>query len=253
MAYDFGGQPWQSRPRGKYWLPKEFHGWPDVEAAGLSAIGLFIQSGVWAAAFDTDLITRKHVRQYRDLADRLVDVGLWLADGKDYRARQMADLRAGRGKPGLIMRLDRLVYDAVFQHGAGPTGLWALAARWSLNTDTPGFVPTEVARQLGTAKLVGRLWESGLWLLSERGFRMSYGDGIYRRWALARDDERPDIPAALRQAIYARDGHRCLGCGSVEGLTLDHIVPWSWGGPDTEENLRVLCRPCNSSKGARLE
>ena len=103
MAYDFGGQPWQSRPRGKYWLPKEFHGWPDVEAAGLSAIGLFIQSGVWAAAFDTDLITRKHVRQYRDLADRLVDVGLWLADGKDYRLaaimRDIADLVEARRRP----------------------------------------------------------------------------------------------------------------------------------------------------------
>ena len=28
-------------------------------------------------------------------------------------------------------------------------------------------------------------------------------------------------------------------------LHLDHIVPWSAGGPDTSENLRLLCEPHN--------
>ncbi len=39
---------------------------------------------------------------------------------------------------------------------------------------------------------------------------------------------------------------------STGDLSLDHIYPWSLGGPDTVENLRVLCRSCNSRKGANV-
>ena len=60
---------------------------------------------------------------------------------------------------------------------------------------------------------------------------------------------RPPIPAAVRTAVYERDLYRCVTCGTHLDLTLDHIVPWSKGGPDTVENLQTMCRPCNSSKG----
>jgi len=63
---------------------------------------------------------------------------------------------------------------------------------------------------------------------------------------------RKAIPRALRQAIYDRDGHLCLHCGTTERLSLDHIIPWSKGGPDTYENLQTLCRSCNSRKHARV-
>lgn len=62
---------------------------------------------------------------------------------------------------------------------------------------------------------------------------------------------RAHIPASLRQAVYARDGRRCLHCGADEHLSLDHIVPWSKGGRDDLTNLQTLCRSCNSSKGDR--
>lgn len=65
-------------------------------------------------------------------------------------------------------------------------------------------------------------------------------------------DSRPYIPVALRTFVYDRDGWRCQECGTTEDLSLDHIYPWSLGGPDTEENLRTLCRSCNSRKGARV-
>lgn len=64
---------------------------------------------------------------------------------------------------------------------------------------------------------------------------------------------RAAIPDALRELVFKRDGHACVRCGATEDLTLDHIHLWSLGGPDTEANLRVLCRSCNSSKGDRVQ
>jgi 5-methylcytosine-specific restriction endonuclease McrA len=42
-----------------------------------------------------------------------------------------------------------------------------------------------------------------------------------------------------------------LGSPSNEG-TIDHIIPVSRGGTNDVDNLRLLCRSCNSKKGARL-
>lgn len=64
--------------------------------------------------------------------------------------------------------------------------------------------------------------------------------------------DRAWISPGLRQAVFARDGWRCLHCGTDQNLTLDHIHPWSLGGPDTLANLQTLCRSCNSTKGARV-
>jgi 5-methylcytosine-specific restriction endonuclease McrA len=55
----------------------------------------------------------------------------------------------------------------------------------------------------------------------------------------------------LRLAVFHRDGHACVRCKSKENLTMDHIVPVKLGGSDDIENLQALCKPCNSSKGAR--
>lgn len=64
---------------------------------------------------------------------------------------------------------------------------------------------------------------------------------------------RAPISTGVRDFVFDRDGHACRLCDATEDLTLDHIHPWSLGGPDTPENLRVLCRPCNSSKGDRVQ
>lgn len=63
---------------------------------------------------------------------------------------------------------------------------------------------------------------------------------------------RPVIPAPVRTAVYDRDGWRCRQCGASDPLSLDHIFPYSRGGTDAMENLQTLCRPCNSSKGAKI-
>lgn len=60
------------------------------------------------------------------------------------------------------------------------------------------------------------------------------------------------VPRALRDAVFARDGRICADCGSTEDLTLDHKHPQARGGKHTPDNLRVLCRTCNSRKGATV-
>ena len=56
-----------------------------------------------------------------------------------------------------------------------------------------------------------------------------------------------------RRALFARDGWRCVYCGTASGrLTLDHVVPRSRGGTSVWENVVTACAPCNLSKGDRL-
>ena len=56
-----------------------------------------------------------------------------------------------------------------------------------------------------------------------------------------------------RRALFARDGWKCVYCGTASGrLTLDHVVPRSRGGDSVWENVVTSCAPCNLRKGNRL-
>ena len=58
---------------------------------------------------------------------------------------------------------------------------------------------------------------------------------------------------ALRRQVRARDGGVCVLCGSTEHPQVDHIKPrhrYPHLALDPD-NCQVLCRSCNSSKGAR--
>jgi 5-methylcytosine-specific restriction endonuclease McrA len=72
---------------------------------------------------------------------------------------------------------------------------------------------------------------------------------------------RQPIPPAVRAAVWVKCGGRCMRCRlsdedcmamTGQHLQYDHIIPWSRGGPDTEDNLQLLCPPCNRAKGASL-
>lgn len=58
-----------------------------------------------------------------------------------------------------------------------------------------------------------------------------------------------DVSKDRRAAVFERDGNACLACGATHSLSLDHIVPLSKGGDNSDDNLQTLCHSCNSSKG----
>lgn len=72
------------------------------------------------------------------------------------------------------------------------------------------------------------------------------------RHPVIRTGARRPIPWPVRLAVYLRDGNRCQLCGQWVrhggSANLDHIVPWSAGGPDITANLRLLCVPCNEAR-----
>ena len=51
-----------------------------------------------------------------------------------------------------------------------------------------------------------------------------------------------------RKSIFKRDKHRCMKCGGVSDLTVDHIIPKALGGDNTNYNLQTLCLSCNRQK-----
>ena len=69
--------------------------------------------------------------------------------------------------------------------------------------------------------------------------------------ARAKVNSRKPIGPALRLAVYKADGYQCVVCKSNEDLEVDHIIPVIHGGTNARENLQTLCKPCNTSKGAK--
>ncbi len=65
------------------------------------------------------------------------------------------------------------------------------------------------------------------------------------------------ITKTRRLAVYMRDGFACQRCNrdlrkaSPAEVQLDHLIPRSKGGSDHECNLVMICRSCNSSRGAK--
>lgn len=65
-------------------------------------------------------------------------------------------------------------------------------------------------------------------------------------------NKRPPIPKELVDAIWNRDGGKCVYCDSTENIHLDHIIPFSKGGATCLENLQLLCQKCNLEKSNKI-
>ena len=66
------------------------------------------------------------------------------------------------------------------------------------------------------------------------------------------DEPKRPIPREIVDAVYKRDGGRCVYCGSTQNLQLDHIIPFSKGGATTLENMQLLCQKCNVEKSNKI-
>lgn len=130
------------------------------------------------------------------------------------------------------------------------------AVCWCVRNGTQGNVGRDELRLITPLrqprKHVSTLVEQGLWITVQSGWVIPQADPRFDWWTVERDDYRRKIPQDVRRLVYERDEFCCVICGSTDDLTLDHIYPWLLGGSDTEDNLRTLCRSCNSRKGARV-
>jgi hypothetical protein len=92
--------------------------------------------------------------------------------------------------------------------------------------------------------------EAGLDLLLARDAKRH---GLVDRPQKARRPAKPDhIPAAVKRAVYVRDGGKCQYrlasgevCGGTRRLQYDHVTPRALGGPSTVDNVRLVCASHN--------
>lgn len=54
-----------------------------------------------------------------------------------------------------------------------------------------------------------------------------------------------DIPKKVKEAVWKRDGEKCVLCGNVEAMPNAHFVPRSKGGLGIEQNIVTLCSGCH--------
>lgn len=119
----------------------------------------------------------------------------------------------------------------------GDRTFWRHAGRW--HSDNEGL-----AQEAVYALLVTRA--------------MRQNDHVNRAMAVAAMSQVPvpaqrgSVPADVKQLVWKRDGGACRACGSGVELQYDHVIPVSLGGGSTEDNLQILCGPCNRRKGAGI-
>lgn len=77
------------------------------------------------------------------------------------------------------------------------------------------------------------------------------GVAIFRAKAANQNAEQVGAPGKLTgQDVFdvLEKYPLCLNCGTMDNLSIDHVVPLAAGGPNTPDNLQVLCVSCNSIK-----
>lgn len=54
-----------------------------------------------------------------------------------------------------------------------------------------------------------------------------------------------DISERVRKTVYDRDSHKCIICGSRNGIPNAHYLRRSQGGLGVEQNIVTLCQECH--------
>lgn len=138
------------------------------------------------------------------------------------------------------------------------TWLWFQSVSWTCTHDWKGRIPAVVVRHHARRtheRKTKELIAAGLWSEEEPGvYRIAREINGLKLWRQTLPiNPRRYIPTRIRRAVFDRDGHACITCRATEHLSLDHIYPYSLGGPDTIDNLQTMCQSCNSRKGAYVD
>jgi 5-methylcytosine-specific restriction endonuclease McrA len=117
---------------------------------------------------------------------------------------------------------------------------WNRGARVSSDPRVRGHRHDQTVAGVLAAQLGMRLSSEGLWISARERRTMPIDSKA--RIVLIR------ISSEVRKYVFDRAGGQCQHCGATQNLELDHIIPLSQGGVNTEKNLQVLCGPCISSR-----
>lgn len=83
------------------------------------------------------------------------------------------------------------------------------------------------------------------------GFGKSNYGMIMARWKQLNEGE-IHWSSTVREWLKEKESSdTCIYCGEKGALTVEHILPRSCGGEDIPDNVVMVCRSCNSSKGAK--
>ncbi|MCY3693332.1 MAG: HNH endonuclease signature motif containing protein [Chloroflexota bacterium] len=69
-------------------------------------------------------------------------------------------------------------------------------------------------------------------------------------------NQRVKCPDELKAELLKAQGGKCMYCGAKQRIDLmdcDHKNPIARGGSNTKRNFQVLCRTCNTRKGAKTD
>lgn len=68
---------------------------------------------------------------------------------------------------------------------------------------------------------------------------------------------RRQLSTRARLDLFLAHKGRCASCTLPippgKGWDIDHIIPLAIGGPDTTDNMQILCRPCHGVKTTKRD